>query len=298
MFRSFGYSVKQAFMQIWRNKNMSVASIFSITAMLLILGLFFIVFINVNVMISDVQGKFDTIEVCLKEEVTVEQGYVMVEQIKENPDVKDAYYQTKDEALQNWKEKRWRDSGYLLDGINPNPLPNSVIITIDDISKADKVVKSLSHYQGIEKTKYYKEVVTKLLKFSKNVQLGALVLISFLILVSIVVVANTIKLTVHARGREISIMKHVGATNWFVRAPFLFEGIIIGLISSLISAWLITIIYKRVLGYFSGNFVMMLDAKLVPLEFMVSNLIWIFAALGISIGACGSIASMRRFLKN
>ncbi len=296
MFRSFRYSVKQAFVQTWRNKNMSIASIFSITAMLLILGLFFIIAINVNVMIDDAKKDFDTIEACLKDEVTVEQGQLMAEQMNADIDVKKAYYQTKDEALKNWREKKWGDNGYLLDGLNPNPLPNSVMIKVSDISKADSVVEKLSQYEGIEKIKYYKEVVDRLLKFSKNVQIGAFVLIAFLILVSIVVVANTIKLTVHARGREISIMKHVGATNWFVRAPFLFEGIIIGVLSSLISAGIIALIYKQIMKHISGNFMFMMKAKFVPIDFMMNNLIWIFAALGVSIGACGSVVSMRRFL--
>ena len=127
MFRSFRYSVKQAFVQTWRNKNMSIASIFSITAMLLILGLFFIIAINVNVMIDDAKKDFDTIEACLKDEVTVEQGQLMAEQMNADIDVKKAYYQTKDEALKNWREKKWGDNGYLLDGLNPNPLPNSVM---------------------------------------------------------------------------------------------------------------------------------------------------------------------------
>ena len=296
MFRSFRYSVKQAFVQTWRNKNMSIASIFSITAMLLILGLFFIIAINVNVMIDDAKKDFDTIEACLKDEVTVEQGQLMAEQMNADIDVKKAYYQTKDEALKNWREKKWGDNGYLLDGLNPNPLPNSVMIKVSDISKADSVVEKLSQYEGIEKIKYYKEVVDRLLKFSKNVQIGAFVLIAFLILVSIVVVANTIKLTVHARGREISIMKHVGATNWFVRAPFLFEGIIIGVLSSLISAGIIALIYNQIMKHISGNFMFMMKAKFVPIDFMMNNLIWIFVALGVSIGACGSVVSMRRFL--
>ena len=192
MFRSFRYSVKQAFVQTWRNKNMSIASIFSITAMLLILGLFFIIAINVNVMIDDAKKDFDTIEACLKDEVTVEQGQLMAEQMNADIDVKKAYYQTKDEALKNWREKKWGDNGYLLDGLNPNPLPNSVMIKVSDISKADSVVEKLSQYEGIEKIKYYKEVVDRLLKFSKNVQIGAFVLIAFLILVSIVCLISQI----------------------------------------------------------------------------------------------------------
>ncbi len=296
MLRSFIYSLKQSCRQIIRNKNMSIASIFSITAMLLILGLFFILTININVMVADVKKDFDKVEIFLKDEVTVEQGQQMASEISGMDNVAKAYYQSKDQALENWKRKKWKENGYLLDGLNPNPLPNSVIINIKDIAKTEKVVEAVGKYDGIEKIKYYKEVVAGLIKLSRNIQMGAIVIISFLILVSTIVVANTIKLTVHARGKEISIMKHIGATNWFVRAPFLFEGIIIGVLSSLIAVGLVSLIYKQLLGYVENPVNIAMRTRLVSLKFMMSNLIWIFMALGVSIGACGSIASMRRFL--
>jgi cell division transport system permease protein len=127
-------------------------------------------------------------------------------------------------------------------------------------------------------------------------QAAAIVIMIFLIVVSVVVVSNTIKLTVFARAREISIMKYVGATNWFVRGPFLVEGIIIGIFSSLVSAGITYLIYSRIVATIGTKVMTILSSPLVPAGYLSLNLIVIFLAMGISIGACGSVISMRKFL--
>ena len=118
----------------------------------------------------------------------------------------------------------------------------------------------------------------------------------FLIIVSIVVVANTIKLTVFNRANEISIMKYVGATNWFIRGPFLAEGIIIGIISAGISIGVSAALYNKIIDVIGDQIFSVFSMPMAPVGFMVYNFTWIFLALGISIGACGSIISMRKFL--
>ena len=119
---------------------------------------------------------------------------------------------------------------------------------------------------------------------------------AFLVVVSIVVVSNTIKLTVVARSREISIMKYIGATNWFIRGPFLVEGIVIGIISSLVSAAITYFAYKEFIELAGRQVLTMLGTPPVPASYMATNLIIIFIAMGVGIGACGSIISMRRYL--
>ena len=118
----------------------------------------------------------------------------------------------------------------------------------------------------------------------------------FLVVVSVVVVSNTIKLTVFARAREISIMKYIGATNWFIRGPFLVEGIIIGIFASLVSAGITFLLYSKVVELIGTQVMTILSSPLVPAGYLAVNLICIFLAMGVSIGACGSIISMRRFL--
>ncbi|MDD3170013.1 MAG: FtsX-like permease family protein, partial [Eubacteriales bacterium] len=149
---------------------------------------------------------------------------------------------------------------------------------------------------GIEDIKYYKDTVDQLMKVTGFIQIGAMIVIIFLVIVSVVVVSNTIKLTVLAREREISIMKYVGATNWFIRGPFLIEGILIGILSALISVGIISFIYYKITELIGQEIFVMLSTTMVPGAFLVVHLVWIFLALGVSIGACGSIISMRRFL--
>lgn len=295
MIRRFFYTLKQAFIQVFRNRTMTLASIFAITAMLLILGLFFVILININTVATVVSQDYDTIEVYLKDNTTKKQADVLMEDMKTQQGVEDVTYRTKDDAMKELKS-RWGDSGYLLDSLTENPLPNSLIITIDNLEDADAIAQKAETLKGIEDVKYYKETVDKLMSATKFVQIAAIVIMAFLIIVSVVVVANTIKLTVFNRAREISIMKYVGATNWFIRGPFLAEGIIIGLLSAVISLVITGFVYNEVVELIGKDVLAILSTSMVPVDFLLENLIWIFGALGVSIGACGSIISMRKFL--
>jgi Cell division protein len=295
MLNSWGYAVKQAFKQAFRNRAMSVASMFSITAMLLILGLFFILVVNINMVSETAKKQFDTIQVYLQDTTTYEQATQMLNQLSSTDGVKEASYLSKDEAMTKWKVK-WGENAYLLDGLDKNPLPNSLIIKVTKLEAADAVVAKVKSFEGIENVKYYKDTVDQLMKITRFIQIGAMIVIFFLVVVSIVVVSNTIKLTVLAREREISIMKYVGATNWFIRGPFLIEGILIGILSALISVGIISFIYYKISSLIGEQIFVMLSTTMVPGTFLVVHIVWIFLALGVSIGACGSIVSMRRFL--
>lgn len=288
-------AIKQAFIQIFRNRAMSFASVFSITAMLLVLGLFFILIVNVNMATVSAKKQFDTIQIYLMEETSQVETQKIIHGIKELDGVAEAWYLSKDEAMEEYKLK-WGDKSYLLDGFAENPLPNSIRIKISDLEKADNIVAAAKKYQGIEDIKYYKTAVDKLLKVTGYIRTGALAIIISLIAVSVVVVSNTIKLTVLARAREIGIMKYVGANNWFIRGPFLVEGMLIGLLSALVSVGLVTFVYHKVMELFETDMFLIFSVNMVPQGFMTINLLWIFTALGISIGAFGSIISMRRFL--
>lgn len=295
MLNSWGYAFKQAFKQGFRNRAMSLASMFSITAMLLILGLFFILVVNINMASESAKKQFDTIQVYLMDETTYEQASAIIAELNNTDGVREAAYLSDEEAMANWRVK-WGENAYLLDGLEQNPLPNSLLIKVSRLEAADAVVAKLKTFQGIEDIKYYKDTVDQLMKVTHFIQFGAMVIIIFLVIISIVVVSNTIKLTVLAREREISIMKYVGATNWFIRGPFLIEGILIGIVSSLISVGIISLIYYKTMELLGPVIFVILSTTMVPGSFLAIRLIWIFAALGISIGACGSIISMRRFL--
>ena len=293
--KTFFYTLKQAFIQFGRNRSMSLISIFAITCMLLILSLFFIMFINVNAAAESVKGDYNSIEIFLLDETTPEQADVMVQDMKQQKGVSDAFYKTKDEAMAEFKA-RWGDNGYLLDGLAENPLPNSIVVMISDLEQADALAAHAEEYEGIEDVKYYKSTVDKLLRATKFIQISAIILMIFLIIVSIIVVSNTIKLTVFNRSEEISIMKYVGATNWFIRGPFLIEGILIGVLSAIIALAITYLLYGQIVDIIGDQVYQMLSTPMVPVGFLIYNFAWIFLALGVSIGSCGSIISMRKFL--
>jgi len=295
MLNSWGYAVKQAFKQAFRNRAMSVASMFSITAMLLILGLFFILVVNINMVSETAKKQFDTIQVYLLDETPYEQAAGMLSELNQTEGIKEASYLSNEQAMASWRAK-WGDNAYLLDGLENNPLPNSLLIKVTQLEAADAVVAKIKTFEGIEDIKYYKDTVDQLMKVTGLIQVGAMIVILFLVIVSVVVVSNTIKLTVLAREREISIMKYVGATNWFIRGPFLIEGILIGILSALISVGTISLVYNKITELIGQEIFVMLSTTMVPGAFLVIHLVWIFLALGVSIGACGSIISMRRFL--
>ncbi|MEI8215848.1 MAG: permease-like cell division protein FtsX [Eubacteriales bacterium] len=295
MIRNIAYAIKQAFLQIVRNKAMSFASLFSITAMMLILGLFFIVAVNVNLISENAKKQFDTVQIYLQDTTEWAPVAEMIKTLTAMPEVAKAEFINKDQALLELKA-RWGDNGYLLDGLETNPLPNSIRVKVNKLEYADKVVTVSKTFKGIEDIKYYQSTVDKLISITNFIKVAALIMIIFLIIVSVVVVSNTIKLTVLAREKEISIMKYVGATNWFIRGPFLTEGIIMGIFSAGISALVIGFIYSKVVEKFSQQAAVLLSSGMVSEGFLLSNLIWIFMPLGVSIGAIGSMLSMRRFL--
>ncbi|MDR0817235.1 MAG: permease-like cell division protein FtsX [Clostridiales Family XIII bacterium] len=288
-------TIKQALSQIGRNIAMTFASLFSITAILLILGLFFIIVVNINNVSQSIKENFDTVQVNLLDATDEVQTQSLMNQFKPLPGVESVEFQTREQALDHLKEK-WGDSGVALEGLPVNPLPNAIVVKVAKLEDAGAVVELAKKSEGVEKINYAQDTANKLIKVTGAIQSGALILIACLLFISIVVVSNTIKLTVIAREREITIMKYIGATNWYIRGPFLLEGMFIGLISAVISSGVVAIIYHNIIGKFGIDFAVMLSTGFVAEGFMIKNLIIIFIAIGISIGTCGSIISMRRFL--
>ncbi len=289
------YNIKQGFTQILRNKGMSLASVFSILAMLFILGIFFAILVNLNLFTEVVKQDYDQVEIFIEDSATKEQINANMDKLKSYEGVSSVAYRTKEEALTIMKE-RWGESGYLLDSLGENPLPSSILISVDSIEDATAVSQYASSLEGVEDIQYYQETVEKLTSVTNGIQIGALVVMAFLVVVCVVVVSNTIKLTVFARAREIRIMKYVGATNWFIRGPFMAEGIIIGMVAALVAAGLMTLLYSNVVNLIGTQVIAIVSSPLISVGYLAGNMLIIFIALGVSIGAWGSLLSMRKFL--
>ena len=290
-----GYNLKQAFSQMGRNKGMYFTSILAITAMMLILGLFFVAFVNVNLFTKSIEKDYNVIQIYLKEGSTPEVTEAVGQTLQSTEGVEKVEYVTKDQALQTLRE-RWGENGYLLENLPENPLPDSYTVYVSDKDAANKVASIAPGIEGVDDVVYYRDTIEKLAQVSHFIELGSIIAMAFLVIVSIVIVANTIKLTVFNREKEISIMKYLGATNWFVKAPFIWGGIIVGILSSVIATGLTYVIYQKIVGIIGGDILRILSVTLVPAEQLTLTILISFLCLGIGIGVIGSAISIRKFL--
>lgn len=290
-----GYNLKQAFSQMGRNKGMYFTSILAITAMMLILGLFFVAFVNVNLFAASIEKDYNVIQIYLKEGNKQEVNDAVKASLEGMDGVDQVTYVSKDEALQTLKQ-RWGENGYLLDNLPKNPLPDSYTVYVEDKDAANNLAEAAPAIEGVDDVVYYRDTIEKLAQISHFIELGSIIAMAFLVIVSIIIVANTIKLTVFNREKEIGIMKYLGATDWFVRAPFVWGGIIVGTISALIATGLTHVIYTKIIDLVGTDIARIISVSMVPADYLTKNLLVIFLCLGISIGVCGSIISIRRFL--
>ena len=180
--------------------------------------------------------------------------------------------------------------GYSLEN---NPLASSYIVTLEDASYAGDVSKAVEDMTGVESITNQQELIEKISNVVDFVQILGVVLFFVFIGVSIFLIMNTIKLAVYSRRREVGIMKFVGATDWFIRWPFVIEGMIIGAVGSLLATAILYFIYRGVFGFIASN---LLIANLVPVSLVLTTLLGGFLLGGIVVGAIGSIAALRKFL--
>lgn len=295
MFTRLAYNVRQAFAQIGRNKAMSLTAVLAITAMMLILGLFFTTFVNVDMFANVIKQDYNVVEVYLDEGIKDAGRQNVEKSLKAIEGVSSLEYRNKDDALEIMKG-RWGSNGYLLENLESNPLPDSYIVYVDDKETADRVSQEAPNIKGIDDITYYQDTINKLAKITNFISFGSIVVMIFLVIVSIIIVSNTIKLTVFNRSKEIGIMKYLGATDWFVRSPFIVEGITLGFVSALIATGLVYVSYNKVTEAIGGDIMRILSMPVVSVNYLIVNLLIIFLALGVGIGTCGSIISIRRFL--
>ena len=281
-----GYNIRQAFSQMGRNKGMYFTAVLAITAMMLILGLFFVSFVNVNSFAKSIGKDYNVIQIYMKDGNTDEVTEAAGTSLKRIKGVEKVEFVSKDEALDILKE-RWGDNGYLLENLPENPLPDSYTVHVSDKDAANSVAASAPEIEGVDDVVYYRDTIEKLAQLSHFIEMGSIVAMAFLVIVSVIIVANTIKLTVFNREKEIGIMKYLGATNWFVRAPFMWGGIIIGVLSSVIATGLTYLIYTKITGIIGADISRILSVSIVPAEQLTQVLLAMFLCLGIGFVVCG-----------
>ena len=183
-FRIYKNIIKQGFQGAWRNRGMGVASIGSITAVLIILGIVLIMVLSINNLVVETKSKFDEIQVFLDDDISEENAKAIEKEALGNPGVLAVEYKSKEEALRDMK-KGWEENAYLLEGLETNPLPNSYIVKLKDIEYANQVVEKISGLDGVEDVNYYQELIEKMLIIANYVRGGGLIVILILIFISI-----------------------------------------------------------------------------------------------------------------
>ena len=293
--RRFFSAIGEGLVGLWRNKSMGVASIVSICSMLLILGgITFGVFVANNI-VEDMKTKVDQIDVILEPEVTHERVLKIKEELKKIENVKEVNYVSKEKALEKMKEQ-WKENSFLLDGME-SALPESYELKVENIENSSTVASNIYNIKDVEKVVYYKDIVDKLTKMSDVVKYVGITLVGVLLLVSFFIMSITIKLTVIARRKEISIKKYIGATNMSIAGPFIVEGMLLGVLGAGISFAMIFFAYKYVyesLAWGVGN---ILYNYLIPVNIFGFYVAIAYFGIGIGIGILASIFSSRKYMK-
>ena len=276
-----------------RNKTITLASIITVSATLFIFGIFLIVAQTVNLGVESIESKVE-IKAYLSDDITSAEEENIKKIVTSIEGVKDIVYESKEEAYENFKE-RLGENNSILTGFSEsrNPLPNSYIISLDETGAALLVEDALKNVAGVEDVGNERETVEKIISLSELIRTIGVVIFVILVLVSLFLISNTIKLTVYSRRREIGIMKFVGATNWFIRLPFIIEGMIMGLIGGILSVTVIYFTYRVVYADVTQS---TFYAELVNPQFILTNFSWQFGLTGLLIGALGSFIALKRFL--
>ena len=294
----FGYLIGEGFRNFFKNKKSTAASIIIMCATMFIFGIFFLIGENVNYIISQVQSD-QAMQIFINPDATAEQEKELETKIKAIQYVNTIEYVSQEQALNDMKSWLGEDSS-LLDPYSgeENPFKASYVITLTDLTKSDEVEEQINTFENVASITVGNDTINKLVDIANGIRTATGVILVLLILISIFIIANTIKLTVHARRKEISIMKYVGATNGFIRWPFMVEGILIGIIAALITVVVLGFTYNFIAGGMTnGGTMATLDLNLLTFSDMLSTLLTVYIVMGIGIGTIGSAISMRKYLE-
>lgn len=288
-----------ALKSIKRNKTLSTVSSATVAATLFILGILFLILLNVKSGIGSVESQIQ-VQVFLKNDITIAQQTTILNKLTNANGITSIQFQSKEEAFNNFKKELGNKNKSLVDGLDASDtMPDSYIISLSNPTYSSTVVKAVENdgtpIAGIDKINDGRDYVNKIISITNTIEWIGIVIFLILIGVSLFLIGNTIKLAVYSRRREIGIMKYIGATDWFIRLPFVIEGMILGLIGAIISTVVVYYIYEIVYSKIVSSSFMM--NSLISSSYVWTSISWKFVLAGMFIGALGSILSIRKFLE-
>ena len=292
--------VKQGIKNAFGNRTMSLASIVAITAALFVLGVIISVTANFNNMTNGLESKVE-INLYLKNTATYNEIKDLQEEISKWPGVREVEFKSKEDGIKNW-QKELGDKSELLEGYvgENNPLPDSFIIKLDKPQYSEDIVKRANNLELTLKVRYSKVVAQSITKIASIIRFVGAAVVIILACIAMVVISNTIKLTVYSRRREINIMKYIGATDWYIRWPFIIEGFTLGVTGGIMATFLVDIAYKlflkKVVGI-NGGTKLLAMFELLPVNAIIGSIFAVFILVGAFTGITASVLSIRKYLK-
>ncbi len=288
---SFQYLLREGFRSLWQNRFMSLASIAVLVSCLLITGTAYLTYVNVNNLFNWVYEQ-NVVVAFVDSDYTEEQARALEGRIESITNVSGATFLSRDDSLKKLEDSIPESLFESLQGEN-NPLQDSYIVTFQDLAKFDATLMQLQALDGVDEVSYSGDLAQTLTRVRQVVLTVGAWIIAVLLLVSLFIISNTIKLTVYSRRLEIYIMKSVGATNSFVRFPFAVEGMVLGLLSGGLAYGIMYYIYTRLAENFSfGPMLGLVSFSRVWVTMLVG-----FLAAGLLTGVLGSVISMSKYLK-
>ena len=293
IFRNLKYFIVQGFKGLISNSLMTLASIGIVIASLVLFGFFVLFGMNLNSVGEQIKEQCE-INVYMPNEMSRDDVRAIGSQLGEIPYVKEAQLYTKEERLQNYKEGVYQEQAEVIDTLEEdNPLRDAYILALEDVTKANEVAEAASKIEGVEDVVNRQDLIQQILSITNTIQHVSIWLLLILAAISVFIISNTIKLGMFSRRKEINIMKFVGATNWFIRWPFIVEGMLLGAVGALVATAIVMVGYGSVLPTvqeFMGNIMLLESAE------VINVVIFAFLIMGIGIGMMGSAMSIRKHL--
>ncbi len=296
MGEKLSYFLKDVFKSIWRNRMMALASLFVLVSCMLIMGTSVVISFNINAVAEKIENQ-NEIVIFLRDDITQAELTQIERSIEKDERITKSIYFSKEQALQEYIEQQDGDE-YLYESLKEdNVLPASFRLNFDNSD--GKISESVSDFEkmaGVEKIRFNRDLVDKVDNFSKIINFVGIWLIVVLAIVSLFIIQNTIKIALFTRKKEINIMKYVGATDSFIQAPFVLEGILIGIISCGIAFVLQYALYQKVISKILDSFGIDI-IQAVSFGDMMWFILVPFAVTGLVVGGIGSLMSIRKYLQ-
>lgn len=294
----FSYLFGEGFKNVFKNKKSAMISLITMICAMFLFGVFFAIGENINFVLEQVQ-RSQGMEVFILNEATQEQVDELGNKIRALDGVNTVKFKTKEQALETMKQdmKEYKEllAGY--EGEN-NIFPASYVVTLTDLTLTEEVEGKIAAMDGVKRITSSNDTISTLIKIANGIKIAIAIIFIVLLFIAITIISNTIRLTVYARRKEISIMKYVGATNSFIRWPFVIEGMIIGLIASLLTLGLVAVLYDVMIAKIEASMILQqMGITLLQFVELVESIAIVYVVLGIFVGMVGSSISMRKYLE-